>query len=466
MNKLLKASVLAVSFALAACANDPRVVVKVDLPQHEAPSAPQALDRWWESFGDATLSKLVNEALQHNADILVAAERIRQSQGALDEARAALVPSINAELDPSRSHTSAVSQQPGRPPVGNRFKGGISASWEVDLWGRLSSAREAARAKLLAADYAQQGMRSSIAAQTARSYFILLGLDSSEALYTQTLATRSEALNLQYKRFKAGSASEYELRLSEAEQAQIAAALPSLRASRERAEAALGVLLGRSPKDIIEGDIARGPGLGELVKAPEIPAGLHAELLTRRPDVRQAQAQLQATEFNVDAARAAYFPSLSLTGFFGGESLELGKMFDSANRSWSLAGAITQPLIGLAAIGARVDTARAARNEAVLNYERAARNAYGDAKSALATHRASRETLLAAQTRVEAQNRAKALIDLRYKQGVSSMLDVVDAERNRLAAESDRVNALRDRLTALVDVYQALGGGWSEAATN
>jgi len=229
MKSLLKASVLAVSIALAACANDPRVAVKMDLPQHETANAPQALARWWDSFGDATLSRLVDEALQHNADVLVAAERIRQSQGALNEARAALVPSINAVLDPSRSRNSAASQQPGEPGVSNHFKGGISASWEVDLWGRLSSARDAARANLLASDYAQQGVRSSIAAQTARSYFTLLGLDSSEALFTQTLATRTAALNLQSKRFKAGSASEYEIRLSEAEQAQIAATLPTLR---------------------------------------------------------------------------------------------------------------------------------------------------------------------------------------------------------------------------------------------
>lgn len=460
MKTLMKASTLAVLLALAGCASE-RVAVKLDLPAVATATAPAALDKWWESFGDPTLTALVDEALQHNSDVLIASERVAQSRGALDEARAALVPSVNAGLAPSRSAAAKIAQQPGQPVVSTRYKGGLQASWEIDLFGRLSSLREAARAQLAASDYARLGTRSSVAAQTARSYFSLLGLDANVALLEQTLTTRNGALKLQQDRNKAGANSDYELSLAQAEQAQIAAALPTGRAAREKAEAALAVLLGRSPRAIIESTVARGGDLTKLAQAAAIPTGLDAGLLQRRPDVRLAEARLRATEFNVDAARAAYFPTLSLTGFFGGESSDLGKMFDSENRSWSLAGALTQPLVGLAAVGARVDTARAARSEAVLNYEQSARNAYRDVKSALAAHQAANETLVATGTRVQAQARVKALAETRYKLGAAPYLETLDAERNRLAAERDQVDAQRERLTALVDVYLALGGGWS-----
>lgn len=452
---------IALALLLAGCATPPPAAPQLDLPPATRAQPPAGLDRWWEGFKDPVLQALVEEALAHNSSLQVAAERIQQSRGALAEARSAQIPSLNATLDPSRSRNSEISERPDEPPVSNRVKGGFSASWEIDLWGRLANERQAAEAMLTATAYGREGLASSVAAQTVRSYLTLLALDTQVALITQNLANQAEAVALQRKRFAAGASPEAELKRAEAEHAQASAAQPAAHAARTRAEAALAVLLGRSPREIMNGRVMRGQGLALLEPPPEIPSGLDAELLLRRPDVREAEARLVAADASVQAARTAYFPRLSLTGFFGGESRTLASLFDSPFRSWTLAGALLQPISGLAVIGSRIDTARSVRNEAVLRYEDAARNAYSDVRSALSGHKAARDVLEARSQSRTLQTRLLALAELRLKHGTASQLEVLDNERQRLQAERDYLEALRDRWIALVDVYQAMGGGWA-----
>lgn len=454
---------LAMVAALAGCASNPPSPV-LDLPNERGTVAtPAEYSRWWLSFNDSTLTALVDEALSHNASVLGAAQNVEQSKSTLSQAEIALLPDVNLSLRGSRQNPSDATAQPGYGNTSNNYRGGISMSYEIDLWGRIWKAKDAALANLLASQYARDAASSAVAAQTARSYFALLALDANAALLSQTLTTRDEALVLLQKRFAAGAASDYELKLAEVERASVAAALPAAIAAREKAEASLAVLLGRSPKDIIEGRISRGSGLETLAQSPEIPAGLPADLLTRRPDVRQAAAQLAVADASLSEARRRYFPSLSLTGFLGGENVTFGKLMDGAARTWNIGAAITQPLVGLAKINADVDAAKSQRVQAEIAYAESARAAYADVRSALASHRAARESLIATQARMDSQLRVKELTDKRYKAGVSSFLDTLNAERDRLGAARDRVSALENRLSAMVSVYQALGGGWNEA---
>jgi multidrug efflux system outer membrane protein len=235
-------------------------------------------------------------------------------------------------------------------------------------------------------------------------------------------------------------------------------------ASVEAHEAALASLLGRDARAVFEGHLAQDNGLTPLAQAPEIPVGLPADLLQRRPDVRQAEAELRVANENVAIARSRYFPSLSLTGFYGGESSALANLLDAPARTWNLAGALVQPLVGLATANRQVEQAQSRREASLLTYQQTARNAYADVRSALAAHQAARERWLAAQTAELAQSRITALTQTRVRVGAANPIEGFNAEFDRLSSARQRLQAELARLSALVDVYQALGGGWTESA--
>lgn len=452
---------LGVALALAGCAGTPSAPPQLDLPAAPQAQATAALNEWWRSFGDPVLETAVAEALAHNSDVLLAAARVRQSQGALAAARTNLLPTVDLAVSGARVRSSDDTRAASQPQFGNSFTAGFKVAYEIDLFGRLAAERQVAAQNLAASRYAGEVTRNAVAAQTARAYFTLRALDADEALYAGTLETRTRVLALQKKRLDAGAISAYAYALVEAERASVAAALPRIRAAREQAEVALSVLLGRSPRELAERQPERGGDVATLARAPEIPAGLHAELLLRRPDVRAAEAQLAAASANVEAARARWFPTISLTGFLGGESGSLSDVLQQSARTWNVAGVIAQPLVGLARVSADVDQARAQRDQAELTYRQAARQAYADALSALSAARGARESLEATEVLRESRTRVFELARRTYEAGQSSRLDVLDAERERLEAERQLVTARRERLTALVDVYQALGGGWT-----
>ncbi|HVG05729.1 MAG TPA: TolC family protein, partial [Burkholderiaceae bacterium] len=262
-------------------------------------------------------------------------------------------------------------------------------------------------------------------------------------------------------RFDAGLVGDYEVRLSEAERSTVAAVIPSLERAIAQTEAALAVLAGRSAREVYTPTVARGKEIAAVTTNVEVPAGLPADLLARRPDIRQAEANLVAASARIDEARAQYFPSLILTGRFGGESSDLSDLFSAPARVWSIAGSLLQPIIGAARIGAQVDSATARRNQAEIGYVQSVQAAFRDAHDALVAHRSARDVFVAQDERRSQLLDALRLSDLRYRSGYSSFIDVLDNQRNLLDAERARVNALRDRQTALVDLYKALGGGWS-----
>jgi len=446
---------------LTGCANiETTKPPAIELPQTTA-QAPANLDRFWTLFDDAQLSALVDEAQRANLDLRLAMARIDEARAAAQLARSGYFPSVDAYFGASRNRTSndTARQFPG-PLITTTYTGGLSAAYEVDLWGKVRNGSRAAAANLLAARYSTETVRVALAAQVASTYFSLRALDAELDVTRATLTGREENVALQRQRFDAGLANDLDLKLAEAERAAVAAVAPAIERARAQTEAALAQLLGRSAKHVFTPAVARGATIDAALAAPEVPAGLPSDMLARRPDVRQAEAQLVAADARIAEARTAYFPSLTLTARYGGESSDLADLFSSPARVWSIAGNLLQPLVALNRIGAQVDAAQARREQAAVLYQQTVQSAFRDAHDALVAHRAAREIYTAQDERRAKLGDALKLADLRYKNGYSSFLEVLDAQRNLLDAERARVNALRDRQTALVDLYKALGGGW------
>jgi len=460
-----KFAAVAATLALAACASTDTRLPALDLP---APTSTHVagVELWWTQFNDPQLTTLIEEALAANLDLRLAIVRIDEARANLRLARSSLYPSLDADFGASRARRSQSTDFafPG-PQISYAFSGGLRAAYEVDLWGRLASGRSAAQAELLATRYSAETVRTALAAQVASTYFSLRALDAELQIARDTLGTRSENIKLQKQRFDAGLVGEYELRLSEAERSAVAAVIPALERAIAQSEAALAVLAGRSAREVYTPMVARGKDLAIIATTSatelEVPAGLPADLLARRPDIRQAEANLTAASARIDEARAQYFPSLILTGRFGGESSDLSDLFSAPARMWSIAGNLLQPIIGAARIGAQVDAATARRNQAEIGYVQSVQAAFRDAHDALVAHRSARDVFVAQDERRSQLTDALRLSDLRYKSGYSSFIDVLDNQRNLLDAQRARVNALRDRQTALIDLYKALGGGWS-----
>jgi multidrug efflux system outer membrane protein len=435
----------------------------LELPESTA-ATPAGIERWWTQFDDPQLSALIDEAMGANLDLQQAVSRIDEARAALQLARASLFPSLDAQFGATRARRSDATDQrfPG-PLITTTYNGGLAASYEVDLFGRLASGRAGAAASLLSTRYAAETVRISLAAQVASTYFSLRAYDAELKLTRSTVEGREENVRLQKTRYEAGLANDYELRLAQAERAAVAAAVPLLERAVAQTESALAVLAGRSARAVFAPAIARGVELDKMSRAPDVPPGLPSDLLARRPDVRQAEAGLVAASAAIAEARAQYFPSLSLTARYGGESAELSDLFTSPARVWSVAGNLLQPIIGVNRINAQVKGAEARRRQSELAYVSTVQSAFRDAHDALIAHRSARAAQQAQEERSASLNEALRLANLRYKNGYSSLLEVLDAQRNLLDAERARINAIRDRQVALVDLYKALGGGWAPA---
>ncbi|MCQ9374805.1 efflux transporter outer membrane subunit [Methyloversatilis sp. XJ19-13] len=445
---------------LSACSLMPKPAPELDLPSVSA-TTPVELDRWWESFRDPVLDGLIAEALARNDDMVIAAQRVQASQATLDLVRINRLPDANLSLSGSRQQFSNERPIPNRPRQYNTAIGGFNASYELDLFGRLSGQRDVARQQLASSRYALEALRASISAQVARAYFNLRALDADEALLAQTLTTRESALSLRDKQFAGGAISRYDLELARSERAGVAASLASTRSAREQAETALSVLLGRSPRELVEKMPDRGLALSTLAVQPEIPSGLTSDLLARRADVRAAEANLAAASLSVEVARTQWMPTISLTAALGGESATLGNLLSASARTWSVGAAIAQPLVGLLSTRALVAQSEAERAQIAQTYQQAVRQAYADALGALSAARGAREAMEETVKLANATRGARDLAELSFNAGNASRIVLLDAERERLSAERQLIASRLDRVTALVNTYQALGGGWS-----
>jgi multidrug efflux system outer membrane protein len=456
---------LAISLALlAGCA----VPVKYERPPIELPTAwkdtaPRfAQDgRWWRIYDDAQLEKAVDEALGANGDLLIAAARVDEARAVLGEANSFFWPTVDARAATSRQQVSTrtATAFPGIPREYNNNRATLNVSYELDLFGRLRAGAAAARAELEASQASRDAVRLALAAQVAKSYFALRSLDEQVDLTRRTVALREEALGLQRKRLQGGVISEFELRQLEAETAVVRAQLPPLERDREREEAALTVLLGRSPKAVFESQVALKQVFEERPGPAVLPPGLPSELLLRRPDLVEAERQLAAANARVAVARSEMFPTITLTGFLGSESAALGNLFSgSPAATWQLAAGLTQPIFAGGRLSARRDAATARERQVLLQYQQAIRSAFGEVRTALIVQARALESFEAERAREVALTDTLRLARLRYQNGVASQLDVIDAERGLLAARIARIEALRAHRAAVADLFRALGG--------
>lgn len=469
---------------LAGCAVQPTYErPPVELPAAWRPSeeggrvAAAAADvfdaRWWRIYRDPALEKLVEEALAQNTDLLVAAARVDEARSLLGEAEAALLPGVDATLRRDRTSYSEVQAfpiPPGIPRDRNNTRATLNVSYEIDMWGRLRTAAQAARAELLAGEAARNTVRIALSAQVAKSYFALRALDAQLAVTRRALALRESSLRLQRKRFDGGDLSAYDLRQIEAEAAAVRAQLPPLERDREVEEAALGVLLGRSPKAVLAGTAVGGTAVESAVQserrsgdvdgpllAPVVPAGLPSELLLRRPDLVEAEQRLAAANARVAVARSALFPSIALTGFLGSESAGLSNLFTGPAGIWQVAAAAAQPIFAGGRLQAQVGAAEARERAALAQYQRAIQNAFREVREALAGQTRARRSFEAESERVEVLRATLRLARLRHEHGLASQFEAIDAERNLLVAESARIEALRAQRAAVADLFRALG---------
>ncbi len=446
---------------LSGCAIGPDYVrPPADLPADFAArqSAAPMAERWWTLFNDPVLAALVDEALAANRDLKAAAARIEQARAQFVITRSDGLPAVGIEGTRSRDRSSErIGFAP--PPEAiesNTHRLVLRAAWEIDFWGKFRRANEAARADLAATEAGRDAIRATLVGDVVRGYFALRALDDARAVALRTLEGRRKSLELQQLRHDSGVVSELELRQVQSDVSGAEALVPQIEQRRTRQEGALALLLGRSPRAIFEAKIDRGAP--QTPEGLEVPAGLPSDLLLRRPDLRQAEAQLMSANARIGVAKAAYFPSITLTGFYGGESQQLSDLFTSPARTWSIAGGLLQPVFGAGQIASGVDLADARTREAAALYDQAVANAFRETRDAIYAQSTAREIFVAQRQRESALSRALELARLRYDNGTVSLFDVLETERQLLVVRLESIDAERDRRSAIVDLYLALGG--------
>lgn len=429
------------------------------------PGTPGAIsDRWWELFGDRQLDQLVEEALAANQDLAVAAARVDEARAFAGIARADRFPSADAAAGTSRTKLSedTSGQPPGSDLEFDRSSATVGFSFELDFWGRYARAHEAARAELLASEEARLNVRLGVLAGVATAWYDLAALDRGLALARSTVASRADAVRLQRLRLEAGTISELDLAQAEAELASAEAAVPQLERALRQTVNRLGVLLGR-PGATLSATGGLEPS-GAQTKLPAIPVGLPSELLARRPDIVAAEQALVAANARIGVARAAYFPSITLTGYTGSESSELSDLLGAGTSLWQLAAGLFQPIFNTGKIRRGVEVTEARREQALALYRKSVQSAFAEVEDALVARRTGAEERAAFGRQVEALARASRLATVRYEAGDSSYLEVLDAERNLFRAQLQLVDAERLEAAAAVALFKALGGGWTPPA--
>ena len=411
---------------------------------------------WWGLFNDPVLTNLISEAVANNHDVRVATARIEEAMGGYHVQHSELFPdvSLNAGWVRARAFTGVGP----RAVTANQYNLLGLLSYEIDFWGRLRRLSEAARANVFAAEDSQQTVYITLVANVARSYFDLLALDEQLAIAKRTVTSRLGSLELTKVKFNNGRGVVSELDVREAETQLYSAKATEADVERRRGltENALSLLLGRNP-----GAIPRGPSLKEQQLTNAAPAGLPSDLLLRRPDIRSAEQLLIAANANIGAARAAYFPTISLTGVLGLQSSDLGDLFSSGTAgTWRFAPQVAAPIFNAGRIGGGVQIARSREEQALIEYQRSIQNAFREVEDALISIQKLSEQLDAQEKNVNAERARLELSELRYQGGVASYTEVLDAQRFLFSAELTLAEIRSARLSAVVDLYRALGGGW------
>lgn len=456
--KLLAIGLLAL---LAGCASTRKDAPTLELPPLTG-SANISLERWWTAFNDPQLDGLVDEALAHNLDLATAMARVDAARALVTSSEAPLFPSLTGRVDGARSRASQLTTYavPGVSTVSNDVRVAVQAAYELDLWGKYRNANMAAQRDLLATGYARETVRTAVAATTVQAYFTLQANDAQLALLLETLKYRVDTLALQRDRLQAGVIGDYDFRTSEAEYQSVLGDVAVAKRLVAESESGLAVVLGRSPRDVFTPSIIRDPTLTMYTSVPTIPNDLPSDLLARRPDIRQVEAQLNAANLRIDVARADYFPSISLTGLYGSEASSLSNLFMGPAAVWSLGAGLAQPLLNYQTIKGNVEVTTARRDLLLITYTQTVQGAFRDTHDALSANQTTREALAAQSARAAALASALELSNLRYSSGYSGYIEVLDAQRQLLQAQTLQIIAARNLRLSLVDLARALGGGW------
>ncbi len=431
-------------------------------PESQLPAASQedfsifTSAKWWEVFNDPVLNKMEEEALAYNKDLQVAIARVDEARANVGIATADQLPSLNAVGETGRAGNAQGSGQ-------TQSTANAVVSFELDLWGKYRRLSEAARAQLLSSEANRDTVRLALTADVARNYFSLLALDEQFAIASRTLEARKENVRIYESRYKNGYCTEVDLKRVQASMSSVEAQQRELKLKIAQMETALSVLLGRSPRAIAEEGVERGKDLSSITLVPEVPEGLPSDLLTRRPDVRQAEGQLIAANANIGAARAAYFPSIPLTASAGYASSALSDLFAGGSSGvWNLTGQVLAPIFEGGKIRAQNKAAEAQYRQMLATYEKTVQGAFKEALDALSANRINREVFDSYQQQTQAMQRSYDLTKKQEAAGLIGVTDLLDVESNLLSAEMSLSTARLNELNAVVTLCQALGGGWTE----
>lgn len=463
----LKAVPLGLALLLAGCAVGPDYRrPAMELPQHYDEPAADRLNEpnqvqadWWELFRDPVLDALVEKSLANNADLQLAVARVEEADAAMREVGAALFPEIDLNVAGNRSRASSMTAIPmpaGTPVFRDARSASLGTSFELDVWGKLRRASEAARAQALSSRYARDTVRLSLAGLVATNYLALRAYDAELAVTRDSLASLEATLKIVHSRLEGGVSSLLDLRQAEGAVAGMQAQLAALRQQRGIAEHQLALLAGMPGQTVAVAEP------GQIPLPPVPPAGLPSTLLEARPDVRQAEEDLVAANAKIGVAKAAFFPTISLTGSVGSESQALADLFTTASSTWSLGLGLAVPILDAGRTAARMDQATARQEQAVATYRKTVQTAFKEVDDALVGLRENATAEEAQATRAEAGRQALQLAQARYQAGYSGYLDVLDAQRSANDAQLSRVAARQARLTAAVELFKALGGGWRD----
>jgi multidrug efflux system outer membrane protein len=459
---LRAAACACVALALAGCMMGPDYVrPRVDAPAafrfEPAAVAETANTAWWKQFGDPVLDRLIDTALANNLNVKIAAANVEQALAVITQTRSALFPQVgySASAERARTPETALAQAiPNYPNPQTAYQALLTASWEIDLWGRIRRQSEAALANMLATDEARRGVILTLVSSVATNYIALRGLDEQLAIAKRTLDTYAESVRLYQLQFKYGQTSQMTVSQAQSQYETAAAQIPQIESQIAQTENALSVLLGRNP-----GPIPRGKSIYDLA-LPAVPAGVPSALLERRPDLMQAEQSLIAANAQIGAAKALYFPTISLTGALGSSSTDLSDLFKGPTRVWNYAGQIIGPIFTFGAVSGQVAQSEAAQQAALLNYQLSIQSAFADVDNALVASQKLKEQLAAQERLVAALKDYARLAKLQYDGGYAPYSTVLQAEQTLFPAELTLAAVRASVFTSAGNTYKAMGGGW------
>jgi len=454
---------LAAALVLGGCMVGPDYTrPAVDAPAAFVYEAKDAADTantlWWKQFGDPVLDELIAEALANNLNVKVAAANVETAVGVLTQTRSGLFPQVGYGASAGRAQTTESSATPELsrliPNPQSSYQALLSVSWEIDLWGRIRRLSESARASALATDEARRGVILSLVASVAGNYLTLRGLDEQLAVAKSTLAAYGESVRLFTLQFQYGQVSQMNVSQVQSQYETAAAQIPQIESQIAQTESALNVLVGRNP-----GPIKRGKSIYDLA-LPKVPAGIPSELLTRRPDLLQAENTLIAANAQIGAAKALYFPTIALTGSGGSTSASLSNLFSGPARVWAYAGQVTGPIFTFGAVSGQVAQAEGAQQAALFSYRYAIQSAFADVENSLVAAQKLQQQLAAQERLVAALKDYARLSKLQYDGGYTSYTTVLQAEQSLFPAELTLASVRASVFSSNVNIYKAMGGGW------